>query len=133
MVKEHHAVGHHVGVMVGQANDAGSQADVPGALGGGGDEYLGRRYRLPTGAMVLTDVSFIKAQGVQPLKQFQVPVQGQCRVFVYTVEGRHENSELHSAIGGHWVLLSYFLSVAGLAACCKGRNLSDLFRRRPCS
>ena len=41
VVEQHHAVGQHEGVVVGQRRDAGAEADVLGALRGGGDEHLG--------------------------------------------------------------------------------------------
>ena len=40
VVEQHHAVGQHEGVVVGQRRDAGTEADVPGALRRGGDEHL---------------------------------------------------------------------------------------------
>ena len=53
VVEQHDAVGHHQGVVVGEAHDPGPQPDVPGALGRHGQEDLGGGDRLPAGAVVL--------------------------------------------------------------------------------
>ena len=40
VVEQHHAVGQHQGVVVGQRAHAGAELDVLRALGRGGDEHL---------------------------------------------------------------------------------------------
>ena len=61
------AVGDHHRVMVGQRDDAGAEADVLGALGGEGDEDLGRADDLQPGRVVLADPRLVKAEPVEPL------------------------------------------------------------------
>ena len=56
------ALRHEEGVVVGQAGDAGAEADVPGALGGGGDDQLGRGDDLPAGGVMLADPGLVVAQ-----------------------------------------------------------------------
>ena len=93
-----HPVGHHEGVVIGEADHAGAQLDVLGAVGGHADEYLGRGDDLPAGAVVLSDPGLVKAQIVQPLHQFHVAFQRQGRVFAGAVERAHEDAKLQ-AIG----------------------------------
>ena len=99
MVQQHHAVGYHIGVVIGQAHHAGAQPDVAGATGGRGDEHLRRSDGLPARAVVLADVGLVEPQHVQPFQQLQVPLQGQGRVLPHPVEGGQENPELHSTSG----------------------------------
>ena len=42
VVEQHDAVGHHQRVVVGQAHRSGSEANMPGALGGHCEKDLGR-------------------------------------------------------------------------------------------
>ena len=65
------------GWWYGRAEDAGTQLDMPRALGGRGDEHLGRGDRLPPGAMVLANPGFIEPEVVEPLDKLQVALQGQ--------------------------------------------------------
>ena len=67
VVQLHEAVGDHIGVVVGQADHAGAEADVAGALGGGGHKHFRRGDGFPPGAVMLADVGFIVAQRVEPL------------------------------------------------------------------
>ena len=99
-------VRHHQGVVIGQAYDARAQLDVPGALGGGGDEELRRGDGLPAGAVVLADPRLVKAEVVQPLNQLQVPLQAQSRVLAEPVEGRKEDTEFHAGRECHGVIPS---------------------------
>ena len=96
VVKLDHTVGHHEGVVVGQADDAGPQLDVARAFGGGGNEQFGRRDSLPAGAVVLADPGLVVTQVVQPLDQLHVPVHGQGRIFADSVEGPKEYAEFHA-------------------------------------
>ncbi len=56
-------VGQHHRVVVGQGGDAGAQADVLGALGGGGDEQLGAGDQLVAGRVVLADPGLLDSPG----------------------------------------------------------------------
>ena len=113
VVELNHAVDGHQRVVVGQADDAGAEADVAGALRGGGDEDLGRGDQLPAGAVVLADPRFVVTELVEPLEQLEVAVQRQRGVFPDAVEGRHEDSEVHSSVAGHLRAPSAALSGIG--------------------
>ena len=95
MIQQHHPIGDHQGMMIGQADDAGAEAEIAGALGGGGDKDFRGGDGFPPGAVVFADIGCVKAQGIQPLQQFQVPLQGQGRVFPGPVKGGHKDPELH--------------------------------------
>ena len=105
VVELDHAVDGHQRVVVGQADDAGAEADVAGALGGGGDEDLGGGDQFPAGAVVLADPGFVVAELVEPFEQLEVAVHRERGVFPDAVEGRHEDSEVHSSVAGHLGLL----------------------------
>ena len=67
VVEQHHAVGQHERVVVGQRRDAGAEADVLGALRGGGDEDLGRGDDLVAGGVVLAEPGLVEAELVEVL------------------------------------------------------------------
>ena len=90
-------------MVVREADDAGAQAQVAGALGGGSHEYFRGGDGFPAGAVVLTNPGFIKTQVIQPLEQFEVALQGQGRVFADPVERGHEYAEFHTRRDGHRV------------------------------
>jgi len=69
VVQEHHAIRDHVGVVIGQADDASAQANMAGATCGGGNKHFRRGDSLPAAAVVLADPRFIESQVVQPLDQ----------------------------------------------------------------
>ena len=83
-------------MVVGEADDAGAQANVAGAFGGGGYENFRRSYGFPACRVVLADVSFVKPQHVQPLEQFQVAFQRKGWILAHPMEGRHEDTKLHA-------------------------------------
>src|SRR5438128_1974442 len=85
-------------MVVGQAGDAGAEPDVARALGGGGDEDLGRGDQLPAGRVVLADPDLVVAEPVEPLDQLHVAVHRERGVFAEAVEGGEEDAELHSFV-----------------------------------
>ena len=96
MVQLRHPVGDHKGMVIGQADHAGAQLDVLGAVGGHADKNLRRGDDFPAGAVVFPNPGFVKAQIVQPLHQLQVAFQRQGRVFARPVERAHKDAELHT-------------------------------------
>ena len=96
MVQLGHPVGDHKGVVVGQADHAGAEFDVLGAVGGDADENLRGGDDFPAGAVVFADPGFVEAEVVQPLDEFQVAFQGQGGVFAGPVERAHKDAELHT-------------------------------------
>jgi hypothetical protein len=72
MVELHHPVGQHEGVVVRQRGDTGAEADALGALGGGGDEHLGRADRLPACRVVLAHPNLFVAEVVEMGDEFEV-------------------------------------------------------------
>ena len=105
MVQLNHAVGHHERVVVREADDAGAELDVPGALGGGGDEEFGRGDGFPAGAVVLADPGFVIAQVIQPLEGFKVALEAEGGVFAEPVEGGQEDSNFMRGGSGIRALL----------------------------
>ena len=104
VVQQHHAVGQHEGVVVGQRRHAGAQLDVLGALGRGGDEHLGRGDDLVAGRVVLTEPGLVEAQRIEVLDQLEVALEGEGRVLSHRVEGGQEDAELEvlgASQGGH--------------------------------
>ena len=85
------AVGDHHRVVVGQRDDAGAEPDVPGPLGGEGDEDLGRADDLEPGRMVLADPGLVKAELVEPLHQVEVALQALGRVLLVGMERRQKD------------------------------------------
>ncbi|HMK98839.1 MAG TPA: hypothetical protein VK428_01485 [Acidimicrobiales bacterium] len=93
MVEQHHALGHHEGVVVGERHHPGSEPDVAGTLGGGGDEQLGRADDLVTGRVVLADPRLVEAELVQADEELEVTLQGERRVLARRLERGHEDAE----------------------------------------
>ena len=85
------AVGDHHRVMVGQRDDAGAEADVLGALGGEGDEDLGRADDLEPGRVMLADPGLVKAELVEPRHQFEVALEALGRVLLVRMERRQKD------------------------------------------
>ena len=106
VVKLDHAVGHHEGMMIRQADNPGAQFDLLRPLRRRSDEHLRRRDDLPPGAVVLADPGFVIAQLVQPLDQLNVPSDGQGGIFANPVEGPQKDSKLHSFWQRHFGSLS---------------------------
>jgi hypothetical protein len=85
------AVGDHHRVVVGQRDDAGAEPDMLGALGGKGDEDLGRRDDLVAGRVVLADPRLVKAELVEPHHQIEIALETGGRVLLVGMEGRQED------------------------------------------
>ncbi len=98
VVELHEALGDHQRVVVGEARDPGAQHDVTRALGGGGDEDLGRGDQLPAGGVVLADPHLVVAEVVHPLDQLHVPAERQRGILADLVEGSQEDAELHAFV-----------------------------------
>ena len=105
VIQQHHAVGNHVRMVVGEARDPGAQLNTPRALGSSGHKHFRGADGLPASAVVFADIGLIEAQHVQPLDDLQVAFQGQSRVFTRTVEGSHKYTELHSRWYCHSTIL----------------------------
>ena len=99
--------------MVGEADNAGAQPDMAGALCGGGNEQLRGRDGFPAGAVMLANPGFVITQIVQPLHQFQIPVNGQSWVFADSVKRPQEYAEFHALRQVHFAHL--------INQCCSNR------------
>src|SRR5206468_497649 len=80
-------------VVVADADDAGAQLDVPGALAGGGDEDLGRGDDLAAGRVVLADPRLVSAEAVEVFDEGEIALEGERGVLAGRMEGRHEDAE----------------------------------------
>jgi hypothetical protein len=92
VVEQHHAVREHERVVVGQRADARPQPDVAGALGGHGDEHLGRCHQLEPAGVVLADPRLVEPQAVEQLDHLEVVLEAQGRVVGHRVERRDEHA-----------------------------------------
>ena len=101
MVELDDAVRRHQRVVIRQRHHAGAEADVFGALGGGGDEDLGRGDDFEAGRVVLADPGFLVAQPIQVLDQFKVAVQSFSWILVERMERRQEDAIAHRYRASH--------------------------------
>jgi hypothetical protein len=99
MVELHEPLGYQERVVIRQARHPRAEHDVPGALGGGADEDLGRGDQLPAGRVMLTDPHLVVAEVVQPLDQLHIAREGQRGILTKLVKRRQEDAELHSFVG----------------------------------
>ena len=99
MVELDEAVGDQERVVVRQARHARAEHDVARALGGRGDEDLGRGDELPPGRVVLAHPHLVVAEVIEPLDQFHVARQRERGVLADPVERREEDAELHTFVG----------------------------------
>ena len=116
VVEQHHAVGQHERVVVGQRRHAGAQPDVLGALRRGGDEDLGRGDDLVAGRVVLAEPGLVEAERVEMLDQLQVALEGQRRVLAHRVERGQEDAELEvvgGVKGGHGMCACHLVRGSG--------------------
>ena len=93
VVEQHHAVSYPERVVVAQRGDSGAEPNVPGPLGGRGNEDLRRGDDLAAGGVVLADPRLVVSAGVEVLHELEVPLQSQGRVLAGEVERRHEHAE----------------------------------------
>ena len=92
VIELHDAVGGHHRMMVGQRDDAGAEPDVAGALGGEGDEDLGRGDDLITRRVVLADPGLVKAELVEMDDEIEVALEAGGRVLLVRMKGRQEDA-----------------------------------------
>src|SRR4051794_13968033 len=78
-------------MVIGQRHDAGAEPDMAGALGGEGDEDLGRRDDLITGRMVLADPGLLEAELVEVDDQVEITFKALGRILLIGMEGRQED------------------------------------------
>ena len=93
MVELVDALGHQERVVIGQGHDARSEPDPSRALGGRGDEDLGRGDDLHPTRMVLADPDLVEAEPVEMRDQREIPVEGEGGVLVDRMERREERAE----------------------------------------
>ena len=78
--------------MIRQRNHPGAEPDRLRAFGGHRDEQFRRTDQLPSGGMVFADPGLVEPQPIEPLHQFQIPVDAGRGVLVHRVEGRQEGA-----------------------------------------
>ena len=99
VVEQHHAVGQHERMVVGQRRHARTETDVAGALRGRRDEHLGRGDDLVAGGVVLAEPGLVEAELVQMLDQLEIALERQGRVLAHRMERGQEDPELEVAVG----------------------------------
>ena len=100
VVEQHHAVGQHQGLVVGERAHPGAEAQVLGALGGRRDEHLGAGDDLVAGGVVLADPRLVEAERVEVLEQVEVALEGERGVLPDGVERGEEDAELQGPVHG---------------------------------
>ncbi len=95
VVEQHDAVGHHEGVVVGEADGNGAKADVPRALCRDREEDLGCRDVLPAGGVMLAHPHLVVAEAIHVDDQVEVALQGERGVLPRVMERREEGPEAH--------------------------------------
>ena len=98
VVEEHHAIGEHERVVIGERADAGAEPDVLRALGRHSDEHLGRRDDLEAGRVVLSDPDLVETQAVESDDEIEISFQREGRVLADGMERGHEVSKTHAVI-----------------------------------
>ena len=100
VVEQHHAVGQHQRLVVGERAHAGAEPEVLGALGGRRDEHLGAGDDLVARRVVLADPCLVEAEGVEVLQQVEVALEGERGVLPDGVERSEEDAELQGPVHG---------------------------------
>ena len=90
VVELHQPPGDGERVVIGQRDDAGAEADVAGALRGGGDEHLRAGDDLEAARVVLADPGLVIVQPVEMDQQLHVALERQQRVLVEGMKGSKE-------------------------------------------
>jgi hypothetical protein len=84
-------------MVIREREDARTELDGAGAIGGDSHEGHWVRDDLPAGGVVLPDPSLVVSEVVQHLDQFEVAVDGERGIVIGAMEGREEDAELHAA------------------------------------
>ena len=108
VVELDHAMGEREGVVVGQADHARAEADVPRALGRRRDEQRRVADGFPAGAVMLADPGLVEVEAVEELDHLHVALVGDGRMLAGLVEGLGEDPELQGlAAIGHRPALAF--------------------------
>ena len=84
------------GMLVGEAEDAATDVQAPGALRRRHHEELGRGDDLPAGAVVLADPGLIEVEPIELFEELEVAIERDRRILLEPVEGPEEDAELHA-------------------------------------
>ncbi len=98
VVEEHHAIGQHQGLVVGERAHARAQPDVLGALRHRRDEHLRAGDDLVAGRMVLAEPGLVEAERVEVRDEVEVAFQRQRRVLPHGVKRSQEDAELEGPV-----------------------------------
>jgi hypothetical protein len=114
MIEHRDAVGEFGGMVVGQEETAGPEADVLGLQKRLRQQQVGRRMRLPWRGVMLADPGFLIAELIEPSQHLQIPVVALFQPALRRMRGHREISDFH---GFPLCLLSRFcLPAARLTA-----------------
>ena len=93
MIEMHDTLGHVEGVMIGNRDHTGAEADSLGPLCRRDQEHLGRSDGFPTSGMMFSDPEFVEVQLVEPRRQFQIALKLEGRVLADWMVGREKHAE----------------------------------------
>ena len=95
MIQKGHALGDVEGVMIGQADHRGAQADSMGAHGGLGQGHLGHGHGFPAPRVMLADKEFIEVERVGVLDERDVALEGERGMLRGMMYRHHKEGKFH--------------------------------------
>ena len=95
VVEHRDAVGEFGGVVIGQQEAAGAEADVFGLQERLRQQQVGRGMRLPGRGVVLADPGFLVAELVEPAQHLQIPVVTLLQPALRRMRGHREITDFH--------------------------------------
>jgi len=96
-----HALGDHEGVVVGERDHAGAEANVPCAGREIGDEQLGAGDDLGAAGVMLADPGFLEAEVIEPFDQLAIAIEAGGGAFPVRVVGSQKDAEAQAGTEGH--------------------------------
>ena len=98
VVEQHHAVGQHQRVVIGERRHPRAEAEMLGPLRRGGDEHLGAGDDLVAGGVMLADPRLVVPQLVEALDEVEVALEGERGALPDRMERGKEDAEAHRGL-----------------------------------
>ncbi len=105
MIEHRHAVGEFGGMVIGQQEAAGAEADVLGLQQRLRQQQVRRGMRFPWRGVVLADPGFLVAEFIEPSQHLQVPVVTLLQPALRRMRRHREISDFHGAFLSSFRLL----------------------------